>query len=88
MHAMSSTPSNPAAAVVRPADPCADLTLTRRWIAQASSEDMLSMQRFEPLGSPWYQGEVGSLMTSRLVELRAQVSDEHKVAASKRLGWK
>ena len=59
----------------------------RDWIDNASYRDLLYKNRFEPVGSPWFSGEMGKYFSVRMGELRSKTSHKDKVAASKRIGW-
>lgn len=50
-------------------------------------QTMLWHRRFDPVGSPWWMGEVGEAMEARLVQLLHETPDEAKVHASKSIGW-
>jgi phage terminase large subunit-like protein len=56
------------------------------WIATASYEQLLRRWRSDPVGSPWFQGEVAKRFEERMVELRNANPDE-AVRASKSIGW-
>lgn len=55
-------------------------------LENATVEDLLSMVRFEPIGSPRFAGEQGEKIMKRLAELRDEDPAAY-VAASKRIGW-
>lgn len=57
------------------------------WISNAAYAELFSKWRFEPLGSPWFQGEVGAHFARRLSDLSSEISAEERVNQSKRLGW-
>lgn len=48
---------------------------------------MLSYWRFEPTGSPWFQGEIGDYFTKKMAEKRKEVGPNVHTATSKFLGW-
>lgn len=58
----------------------------KKWIDNATYEQLLERWRFAPLSSPWFYGECGEYYGKRMAELRSADPDEH-VAASKRIGW-
>ena len=60
----------------------------KEWIDAASYEQLLSRWRFAPVGSPWFQGEVGQYYTKALHDKRTLVGDDEAVRASKNLGWR
>lgn len=49
--------------------------------------ELLSKWRHAPLGDPLLQGESGDYFAARIKEVRANISDADKVAASKSVGW-
>lgn len=57
------------------------------WIDSASYERLLSKWRFEPNGSPWFQGDVGIYFEKVLKEKREEVGEEEHVRVSKSIGW-
>lgn len=50
-----------------------------------SYEELLRLNRFAPIGAPYFQGESGEYILRRLRELRIGGADH--VAASKKIGW-
>lgn len=50
-------------------------------------EELLSMNRFSPLGDPMFQGERGEYILKRMAQLRKQVGHEEHVRVSKSIGW-
>lgn len=56
------------------------------WVARATLRQLLEKWRFEPMGSPWMDGDVGKKISLRLVELRKEDPVEW-TRASKQLGW-
>lgn len=59
----------------------------KAWIDSATYEQLLSRWRFEPVGSPWFDGEIGEYLTKALLAKRRAVGDGEHVRASKSLGW-
>lgn len=59
----------------------------KEWIDNASYEELLRKWRFEPIGSPWFQGELGKYFEDAFFKKRAELDDSKKVAASKSVGW-
>lgn len=57
------------------------------WIDSASYEELLSKWRFEPVESPWFQGEIGIYLETALKAKREEVGQEAHVRASKSIGW-
>ena len=59
----------------------------KAFIDAASYEQLLQMNRYEPLGSPWMCGEVGQHFSHRFEELRSTMTHGELVGASKAVGW-
>lgn len=59
----------------------------KEWIDKASYKALLSKIRFEPVGSKWFDGEMGTYFMERYVYVRKQTPHTEQVAASKRIGW-
>lgn len=59
----------------------------KMWIDNATYEQLLSKWRNAPIGSPFFQGEVGKYYTKRMQEKRAEVGHDAHVKASKSIGW-
>lgn len=57
------------------------------WIENASYEDLLRRWRFGPLDDPAFKGETGKLFSKKLFEMQAALSDDERVAVSKKVGW-
>ena len=57
-----------------------------KWIENATCEELLRKARFEPLGSGWFEGNVGKRHMDRLNDFRRADPAEY-TAASKRIGW-
>ena len=66
-------------------------TLTKEerlaWIEGANYQELLAKWRFEPIGSPWFEGEVGAAYTKAIGVRRDQITGPEAVAASKAVGW-
>jgi hypothetical protein len=62
-------------------------TERKKWIDTASYAQLLSKWRFEPIGSPWFAGEVGKYFADKISAKRNAGPDE-AIRASKSLGWK
>ncbi len=56
----------------------------KKWIDDASYEDLLRRWRFDPPGSPWFQGKLGDYY-QQMMNKKRETADH--VAASKRVGW-
>ena len=59
----------------------------KAWIDGASYESLLGRWRFAPIGSPWFQGEIGKYYSEAMAKKRAEIPHSEQVAASKRVGW-
>jgi hypothetical protein len=59
----------------------------KSFIDTASYTQLLHMNRFEPLGSPWFVGEIGEYFSHRFEELRSTMTDGELIGASKMVGW-
>jgi hypothetical protein len=59
----------------------------KEWIDKASYEQLLSRWRFASIGSPWFQGEVGTYYQEVMTKKRKEVGSSEHVRASKNLGW-
>lgn len=57
----------------------------KKWIDNATYEQLLQKVRFTPIGDPIFQGEVGQYFN----EVMGKKRSEHKdpVSASKKIGW-
>lgn len=60
----------------------------KKWIDNASYEELLRRWRFAPTGSPWFQGEIGRYYEQVMMKKKAEVGDEQHAAISKKIGWK
>lgn len=58
------------------------------WIDNASMEELIRKIRFEPIGSPWFQGKVGLHFNKVYRKRRAETPVEEWRAISKKVGWK
>jgi len=59
----------------------------KEWIDKASYEQLLKKWRFEPPGSPWFQGEVGEHYAKVMSRKKQEIGVDAAVAASKEVGW-
>lgn len=59
-----------------------------KWIDGATYEQLLSKWRFAPIGSQWFQGEVGDHYQKVMAEKRKEVGQVGHVQASKSIGWR
>jgi len=58
----------------------------KKWIDNASYEELLRKWRFEPSGSPWFKDEIGKYYSGKMSEKR-ETTNDNGVSASKRIGW-
>ena len=65
-------------------DPLREEMLTK--LRRMSLCELLQLWRFEPVGSPWFQGEVGREASARLTALREADPDDY-TRCSKLIGW-
>lgn len=59
----------------------------RVWIENASYQELLYKWRFEPSGSPWFQGDVGVYYHNVLRQRKDSLTPAERVTASKQVGW-
>jgi len=59
----------------------------KQWIDSASYEELLRKWRFEPPGSPWFQGEIGDYYSKHMATKRDEIGNGEHVRASKSIGW-
>lgn len=59
----------------------------KAWIDTASYQALLSRWRFAPIGSPWFQGELGDYYALAMARKRAALGDDEHVRVSKSIGW-
>jgi len=57
------------------------------WIDRASYTDLLNKWRFEPSGSPWFQGSMGDYYKKVMLNKKNKLSNVAQVLASKTVGW-
>lgn len=58
----------------------------RRWIDNASYEELLRKWRSAPAGSPFFKGAIGEYYSAEMNKKKA-ADPGGAVAASKRIGW-
>lgn len=58
----------------------------KKWIDNASYEQLLNRWRFAPIGDPIFQGDTGDYYGKVMKEKKAALPDDG-VGASKRVGW-
>jgi len=59
----------------------------KKWIDNASYEELLSKWRFAEAGDPFFQGEMGRYYEKRMYAKKNEVGDAEHVRASKSIGW-
>lgn len=59
----------------------------KAWIENATYIELLHKWRFEPIGSEWFEGEIGTVFEERMRKTLKEVGPEGHVAASKAIGW-
>jgi len=59
----------------------------KAWIDKAPYQALLEKWRFAPIGSPWFQGEIGDYFSKVMSRKKAEISDAEAVRASKDIGW-
>lgn len=57
----------------------------QKWLDNAPYAELLYKWRFEPVGSPWFNGPTGDYFSQAMVSRRP--SDAEHAAASKSVGW-
>ncbi len=59
----------------------------KKWIDSASYQDLLDLTRNAPVGSQWFQGELGQHFSEVMRKKRIETPHQDRVAASKAIGW-
>jgi len=59
----------------------------KKAIDEMSYEKMLRLNRFEPIGSPWFQGEIGKYFWDVMGKKRSKLAYCDQVEISKKVGW-
>ena len=59
----------------------------KKWIDEASYEDMLRKVRFAEIGNPFFHGETGEYYLSVMKEKEKLLAPGERVTISKRIGW-
>ena len=59
----------------------------KKWVDEADYTQLLQKWRNEPVGSPWFQGEIGTYFKVMLHKKQSEVGNEAHVRASKEIGW-
>ena len=58
----------------------------KKWIDEATTEDLLRKWRFAPVGEPMFQGDTGEYY-SEVMKKKRSADPEGHVRASKSIGW-
>jgi hypothetical protein len=64
-----------------------EIAQMKAWIDSATYRQLLAKWRFEPVGSAWFQGEIGNYYEAAMKEKKAELPSGVQVAASKAVGW-
>ena len=59
----------------------------KKWLAQASYQDMLQAWRYAPVGDPRFMGSNGDYFAEAIKRKREEVGQGAAVTASKAIGW-
>jgi hypothetical protein len=59
----------------------------KEWIGNATYQQLLEKWRFAPIGSPWFQREIGDYYSIKMAEKRKEVGNAEHTKTSKRIGW-
>lgn len=57
----------------------------KEWIDKASYQELLKKWRFEPAGSPWFQGNAGDYYIKVMEQKKLSCNNPEEV--SKQVGW-
>lgn len=60
----------------------------KKWIDNATYNELLFRWRTAPAGDPFFQGEIGDYYAEVMKKKREQIGDAEHVRASKSIGWK
>lgn len=59
----------------------------KEWIDNASYEELLRKWRFSAFSDPLFREETGTYFSNKLAEYRDTMTNQEKVAISKRIGF-
>lgn len=59
----------------------------KKWIDEASYEQLLSKWRFARVGDPMFQGEIGDYYAKVMFRKRDELPEGEASRVSKRIGW-
>jgi hypothetical protein len=60
----------------------------KKWIDGASYKQLLELWRFAPVGSPFFEGELGDYYAEVMKRKGEEIGNDERVQASKDIGWK
>lgn len=59
----------------------------KKWIDNATYNELLYRWRFGKTGDPIFQGDIGEYFSKIMREKRSLLNDAEQVQSSKRVGW-
>lgn len=59
----------------------------KKWIDDATYEQLLEKWRFAPTGDPFFNGEIGKYFCHVMYEKKERLSTQDRTDASKTIGW-
>lgn len=59
----------------------------KEWIDNASYKELLFKWRFDPLGSPFFKGDVGMHYDEIMRKKKEEIGQDEHVRISKEIGW-
>lgn len=59
----------------------------RKWIKNATYEQLLRKNRFGPLGDEMFIGKLGEYFGEIMAKKKAELTPKEQVQASKNIGW-
>lgn len=59
----------------------------KQWIDNSSFEELFKRHRFEPVGSPWYTGEIGRYFCAAFNKRKNEITDAEYMRISKSIGF-
>lgn len=60
---------------------------TKKHIDDMSYHQMIRLNRFAPIGHPYFTGEIGAYFTKVMAEKEVQLAPGQRLAISKDIGW-
>ena len=64
-----------------------ELQNRKNWIDNATYQELLQVWRFEPIGSDWFQDELGEYFKIKFFKKGEETPNEEMAQASKNVGW-